>query len=73
VGIQASKGRDYDSIDKTVLYVRPGLADVDAFLADVAGYAELGVAEIEVMPDRHAVEFAQQIAEKVAPRVAEIG
>jgi F420-dependent oxidoreductase-like protein len=37
----AAEGRDYDSIEKTVLYVRPGLADVEAFLADVAGYAEL--------------------------------
>jgi F420-dependent oxidoreductase-like protein len=69
----AAEGRGYDSIEKTVLYVRPALADVDAFLADVAGYAELGVAEIEVMPDRHPVEFAQQVAEKIAPRVAEIG
>ena len=69
----AAEGRDYDSIEKTVLYVRPGLADVEAFLADVAGYAELGVAEIELMPDRHPVEFAQQVAEKIAPRVAEIG
>jgi F420-dependent oxidoreductase-like protein len=69
----AAEGRDYDSIEKTVLYVRPALADVDAFLADVAGYAELGVAEIEVMPDRHPVQFAQQVAEKIAPRVAEIG
>ena len=69
----AAEGRDYDSIEKTVLYVRPGLADVDAFLGDVAGYAELGVAEIELMPDRHPVEFAQQVAEKIAPRVAEIG
>ena len=39
----------------------------------MAGYAELGVAEIELMPDRHPVEFAQQVAEKIAPRVAEIG
>ena len=69
----AAEGRDYDSIEKTVLYVRPGLADVDAFLGDVAGYAELGVAEIELMPDRHPVEFARQVAEKIAPRVAEIG
>ena len=69
----AAESRDYDSIEKTVLYVRPGLADVDAFVADVAGYAELGVAEIEVMPDRHPVEFARQVAEKIAPRVAEIG
>ena len=27
----AAEGRDYDSVEKTVLYVRPGLADVEAF------------------------------------------
>ncbi len=34
-------GRDYDSIEKTVLVRRPALADVDAFVADVAEYAAL--------------------------------
>jgi alkanesulfonate monooxygenase SsuD/methylene tetrahydromethanopterin reductase-like flavin-dependent oxidoreductase (luciferase family) len=65
----AAEGRDYDSIDKTVLYVRPLLADVDAFLVDAAGYAKLGIAEIEIMPDRHPVEFAEQVAEHVTPRL----
>jgi F420-dependent oxidoreductase-like protein len=69
----ADEGRDYDRIDKTVLAVRPALADVDGFLAAAAEYAALGVTELEVMPDRHPVEFAEQLAEKVLPRVAEIG
>jgi len=69
----ADEGRDYDRIDKTVLAVRPVLADVDGFLAAAAEYAALGVTELEVMPDRHPVEFAEQLAEKVLPRVAEIG
>jgi hypothetical protein len=30
------------------------------------------VTEIEVMPDRHPVEFAEQIAERVLPRLADI-
>jgi hypothetical protein len=30
------------------------------------------VTEIEVMPDRHPVEFAEQIAERVLPRVTDI-
>jgi F420-dependent oxidoreductase-like protein len=67
------EGRDYDRIHKTVLAVRPALADVDGFLAAAAEYAALGVTELEVMPDRHPVEFAEQLAEKVLPRVAEIG
>jgi F420-dependent oxidoreductase-like protein len=68
-----AEGRDYDRIEKTVLAVRPGLADVDDFIAAADEYAKLGVAEIEVMPDRHPVEFAEQLAERVLPRFAEVG
>jgi F420-dependent oxidoreductase-like protein len=68
-----AEGRDYDAIRKTVLAVRPVLADVDGFLDAAERYAALGVTELEVMPDRHPVEFTTEIAEKVAPRVATIG
>jgi F420-dependent oxidoreductase-like protein len=68
-----AEGRDYDAITKTVLAVRPALADVDGFLDAAERYAALGVTEVEVMPDRHPVEFATEIAEKLAPRVAAIG
>jgi F420-dependent oxidoreductase-like protein len=64
-----AEGRDYDQITKTVLAVRPALADVDGFLTAAREYAALGVTEIEVMPDRHPVEFATQIAERVLPRL----
>jgi F420-dependent oxidoreductase-like protein len=69
----AAEDRDYDTIEKTVLVTRPALADVDAFLADVSGYAALGVVEVQTMPDRHPVEFAHQLAERVLPRLAVIG
>ena len=68
-----AEGRDYDAIRKTVLAMRPALADVDGFLEAAERYAALGVRELEVMPDRHPVEFAVEIGEKVAPRVAAIG
>jgi F420-dependent oxidoreductase-like protein len=68
----AAAGRDYDSIEKTVLVMRPALVDVDAFVADVAGYAALGVSEVQTMPDRHPVEFADQIAERVVPKLTEL-
>ena len=67
-----AEGRDYDRIQKTVLAVRPALADVDAFVAAAAEYAALGVTEMEVMPDRHPVEFAEQVAEKVLPSLADL-
>ncbi len=67
-----AEGRDYDRIDKTVLAVIPALADVDGFVAAAEAYAALGVTEIQVMPDRHPVEFAEQVAEQVLPRVADV-
>ena len=69
----AAEDRDYERIAKTVLVTRPALADVDAFVADVAQYAALGATEVEVMPDRHPVEFAEQLAEQVVPRLSAIG
>jgi F420-dependent oxidoreductase-like protein len=68
-----NEGRDYDRITKTVLAQRPPLDDVDAFLDDLRGYAELGITEVMVMPDRNPVEFATGLAEQVLPRVAELG
>jgi F420-dependent oxidoreductase-like protein len=70
-----AEGRDYSSVEKTVLAVQPALADVDAFLAGAAEYAKLGVTELQVMPEpgRSPVEFTQEIAERVAPRIAAIG
>ncbi|MET8348643.1 MULTISPECIES: LLM class F420-dependent oxidoreductase [unclassified Micromonospora] len=69
----AAEGRDYDTIEKTVVAHRPPLADVDAFLAEVSSYAALGVSEVQVTPDRHPVEFAQRLGDEVLPRLADIG
>ncbi|HEY2762480.1 MAG TPA: LLM class F420-dependent oxidoreductase [Pseudonocardiaceae bacterium] len=69
----AAEGRDYQSIEKTVLVMRPALVDVDAFVAEVAEYAALGVTEVQTMPDRHPVEFAEQVAEQVVPRLSGLG
>jgi F420-dependent oxidoreductase-like protein len=68
-----AEGRDYDRIEKTVLFTGAAVDDVDGFLSDVAGYAELGVTEMQTMPDRHPVEYAEQLAERVVPRLAEVG
>jgi alkanesulfonate monooxygenase SsuD/methylene tetrahydromethanopterin reductase-like flavin-dependent oxidoreductase (luciferase family) len=64
---------DDDRIDKTVLAVLPVLADVDGFVAAAREDAALSVTEIATMPDRHPVEFADQLGEKVLPRLAEVG
>lgn len=67
-----AEARDYDRIEKTVLMTRPALIDEDAFLADVGRYAALGVTEVQVMPDRHPVEYTEQLVERVLPKLADI-
>lgn len=67
------EGRDYDEIEKTVMVSRPVLEDVDGVLAEAEQYAKLGVTEIQVLPDRHPVEFTEQVAARIAPRLAELG
>lgn len=66
-------GRDPDQIRKTVLMLQPPLADVDGFLADAARYAKLGVTEVQTMPDREPVAFVTELAERLLPRLGEVG
>lgn len=68
-----AEGRDYDAITKTAVIPRPVLADLDGSLALVEELAKLGVSEVQVMPDRHPVEFATEVVEKVVPRLDAIG
>jgi F420-dependent oxidoreductase-like protein len=65
-----AEGRDYDRITKTVMYGMPVLDNVDAFVADMAAYAELGITEVETLPDRHPVEFVSRFVDRVMPRLA---
>jgi F420-dependent oxidoreductase-like protein len=68
-----AEGRDYDSIEKTVLITQPAMADPDAWLTAAEAYARLGVSEVQTMPDRHPVEFANGVAERIMPRLRDIG
>jgi F420-dependent oxidoreductase-like protein len=67
-----AEGTDYDRIVKTVAFMGPVVDEVEQFLSDVAAYAALGVTEVQVMPDRHPVEFTERFAERALPRAAEI-
>ena len=66
-----AEGRDYDEIVKTVCMVTP-VEDTEKFLADARAFAELGTAEIMVMPDRDPREFATLVAEKYLPTVSQL-
>lgn len=64
-------GRAYDTLDKTILYVgqHMSLEDRDAFLREMAAYAQLGVTCVHVMPDGR---LEQWVEERVAPVVPEL-
>lgn len=64
-----TEGRDYDTIVKTALVMRPPLEDPAAWLRDVEAYAALGITEVMTMPDRHPVEFANGLAKEIMPRL----
>jgi F420-dependent oxidoreductase-like protein len=69
-------GRDPAGIGKTILYVGGALAggDVDAFLADMEAYAQVGVQEVIVMPPAgDPAAWIDDVLGKVAPQLAGIG
>jgi F420-dependent oxidoreductase-like protein len=66
------EGRDMDEIACTVLATASPLADPAAFLADLEALADLGVSEVQVMPDRHPVEFVDHLAARILPAAATI-
>jgi F420-dependent oxidoreductase-like protein len=64
--------RDYDAIEKTAIITAPVLEDTEAWFKDVEAYSALGITEVEVTPAGHPVEFMNDVAEKVLPRLASI-
>ncbi|TQJ52252.1 LLM class F420-dependent oxidoreductase [Phycicoccus sp. SLBN-51] len=67
-----TEGRDFDAIRKTVMYSRGPLRDPDTFLAEAEVYTRLGVEEIQLLPDRHPVEFTEQVVDRLLPRIASL-
>ncbi|HEU5037019.1 MAG TPA: LLM class F420-dependent oxidoreductase [Nocardioides sp.] len=67
-------GRDYDEIEKTMLSGGADpLADVDAFVAEMAGYAALGMSLVTLMPPTDdPVGWTTRVCEELVPRLAEV-
>jgi F420-dependent oxidoreductase-like protein len=69
-----TEGRDPGSIQRTILGFGDPLADVDAFLATMAGYAAMGVDLVEVMPPGpDPAAWVTRLGEEVVPRLDELG
>jgi F420-dependent oxidoreductase-like protein len=67
-------GRDYDSIQKTIIGRVDPDGDVGPFLAEMEQYAKLGISLVEVAPlPPDPARFVTSLGEKVLPRLAQIG
>lgn len=66
-------GRDYATVQKTLLGGGDPLRHADAFLAEMEKYAALGIEMVDVMPHGQPDAFVAEFIEKVAPRLVDIG
>jgi F420-dependent oxidoreductase-like protein len=68
-------GRSYDAIEKSIVYVGSSLldGDQDAFVAEMADYAALGVSEVIVRtPRSHPAGWINSHCAPIVPRLAEL-
>lgn len=69
-----AEGRDPGAIRVTVLGAGNPLDDVDGFVAGMEELAELGVAEVGLMPPTpDPVGWVTELCERIQPRLAELG
>jgi len=67
-------GRDYDAIRKTIISRVDPSGDVSPFLSEMEQYAALGIDLVEVAPlPPSPAGFVESLAEKVIPRLSQIG
>jgi F420-dependent oxidoreductase-like protein len=64
--------RDPATVARTLLYIRDPLADVDAFVAEMASYARLGVGLVDLMPTGDPVAFVERVGAEIIPRLADL-
>lgn len=68
-----NEGRDYSTIQKTILGGPDPLADTNAFLAEMERYAAIGIEHVQLAPPASdPVGFVERLGERVIPRLAEI-
>ena len=56
-----NEGRDYDTIEKTMLTRADAFTDTDAFVADMRVFADLGVDTVIFVPSGDPVEFTKRL------------
>ena len=66
-------GRDPATIDNTILAMTNPLEDPDAFIAQMAEYAALGIDAVELVPMGDPIAYTTQIGERIVPALAQLG
>ena len=67
-----TEGRDPDTVERTIVFVRDPFDDVDGFFAAAARYASLGVTTIDVVPTGDPVAFVERVGTELIPRLADL-
>ena len=67
-----TEGRDPDTVERTIVFVRDPFDDVDGFVAAAAHYARLGVTTIDVVPTGDPVAFVERVDTELVPRLADL-
>lgn len=69
-----AEGRDYASIQKTILGGGDPIGDPDGFLKAMQGYSELGISHVQLVPSApDPAGYVAQLGERITPRLAELG
>jgi F420-dependent oxidoreductase-like protein len=69
----ADLGRDPASIEKTMIIGGDPLADVDAFVAQLTAYAEVGIETVALgAPGPDCADWVAEVGRQVVPRIAEL-
>ena len=67
-----TEGRDPATIDKTLLAMSNPLDDPDAFIAEMAEYARLGVSTVELMPIGDPIAYTTEVGERIVGPLAQL-
>jgi F420-dependent oxidoreductase-like protein len=69
-----AEGRDYESIQKTIIGGGDPIGDPDGFLRAMEGYSALGISHVQMAPaGPDPVGFVETLGERIIPRLAELG
>jgi F420-dependent oxidoreductase-like protein len=69
----AAEGRDPTEITRTGLFVGNVAGDPDGFVRQMADYAALGISLVDVVPFGDPVRFATDFADRVLPKLMDLG